>query len=89
MKGISSAPHLFSDQLLNSLPMQVEIYFFNVQLVYVQQQMCHLENSFDSEVREDKQESLSVTFEVTQCHCRNSKIINRNILHCRNNENQW
>lgn len=46
--------------------------------------MCDLENSFDSEVREDKQESLSVTFEVTQCHCRNSKIINRNILHCRN-----
>lgn len=35
--------------------------------------MCDFEQRFYSEVIEDKQEPLSNTFEVTQCHCRNRK----------------
>lgn len=47
--------------------------------------MYDLEQRFYSEVREDKQEPLSNSFEVTHCHCRNrKKIINSNILLCTN-----
>lgn len=35
--------------------------------------MCDLEQRFYSEVREDKQESLSNMFDATQFHCRNRK----------------